>query len=167
MSDQGYTQPEGGEEDTGICCRSWSPLGRKLGYYITFLAGLILFVVGIIDVLFASVVPLVCGSCLCIFSPLWIKSPKDLFLDLKNPVRLLSLLIFLGFLVAAIIVMAADKLSFFLKILLGSCLALSGIWYFLSYFENGQKACIAFIKTCCGKGEENQGGSEQQPQSSE
>ena len=84
MSDQGYTQPEEGQQEevlTGICCTTWSPLARKIGYYLTFLVGVIVFVVGIIDLIGASVIPLVIGSFLCLLSPLWIKSPKDLCMD--------------------------------------------------------------------------------------
>ena len=160
MSDQGYTQPEGGQQEelTGIFCTCWSPLARKIGYYLTFLAGGIIFVVGIIDLLGASVIPLVIGSCLCLFSPLWIKSPKDLCLDFKNPARLVSLLIFFGFLSATIIVIATKNDGFFISLLLGICLVLSGVWYFLSYFDNGQKACIAFLKTCCGKDDQGNSG---------
>ena len=171
MSDQGYTQPEEGQQEelTGIFCTCWSPLARKIGYYLTFLVGGIIFIVGIIDLLGASVIPLIIGSCLCLFSPLWIKSPKDLCLDFKNPSRLLSFLIFFGFLVATIIVVLADKDSLIITVLLGVCLVLSGIWYSLSYFENGQKACIAFLKTCFGKGEQGNSGNtaSSEPQTSE
>ena len=166
MSDQGYTQPEeGGEELTGIFCTCWSPLARKLGYYITFFAGAVVFVIGLIDLVTASVIPLLIGSLLCLLSPLWIKSPKDILLDCKNPSRLVSLLIYVGFLIVLIIVIATDKDNFVITLLLGICLGASGIWYFLSFFEKGQKACIAFLKACCGKDEEgksdNTGGDQQ------
>ena len=156
MSDQGYTQPDDQEEeDTGLFCRNCSPAMRKLGYYLTFLAGIIIFVLGIINILSANVAFLIVGSLVTILSPLWIKSPKILCIELKNPVRLLSTLIFLGFLIATIIATTTLE-STILSVILGICLALAGIWYFLSFFKNGQKACIAFLKTCCGKAEQQE-----------
>ena len=128
---------------------------RKLGYYLTFLAGIIIFVLGIINILSANVAFLIVGSLVTILSPLWIKSPKILCIELKNPVRLLSTLIFLGFLIATIIATTTLD-STILSVILGICLALAGIWYFLSFFKNGQKACIAFLKACCGKEEQQE-----------
>ena len=157
MSDQGYSQPEEKqeEEDTGLFCRNCSAATRKLGYYLTVLAGVVFFILGIFSLFGASVYLLIMGSLLFVLSPLWIKSPKNLCIELKNPIRLVSTLIFLGFLIATIsssLIIKNDVLT----IIFGIGLALSGIWYFLSFFKNGQQACIAFIKTCCGKGEEKQ-----------
>ena len=41
----------------------------------------------------------------------------------------------------------------FWSVVLGILLAVSGVWYFLTFCPNGQKACIGCIKDCCGKGE--------------
>ena len=157
MSDQGYSPAESGqeeEEDTGLFCQGCSPLGRKIGYYLTLLAGLIVFALGIIDVIGASVFFLIAGSFLILLCPLWIKSPAGLCKHFKDPLRLSSLIIFLAFLIFTIVCIAID--SDFLKYIAGIGLAISGVWYFLSYFKNGQKACIAFCKTCCQK-DENSG----------
>jgi hypothetical protein len=155
MSDQGYTQPEGNDEEKVLFCGNWPPIVRKIGYYLTFLVGVIIFLIGVIDLISTSVIPLIIGSVVTILSPLWIKSPKGLCLYLKSPLRLTSAILFIGFLIATII---GNYLidSFIVRIVLGVCLALSGIWYFLSFFENGHKACIACIKACCGK--DQQGG---------
>ena len=151
MSDQGYTAAEDENgEDGGIFCQNCSPTTRKIGYYLTILAGIVLYVFGIFNLLTLQVVFLVAGSLFLILAPLWVKSPKALFQDLKNPLRLTSFLIFLACLVATIIVWLIVK-NTILTVICGVLLALSGIWYFLSFFQNGQKACIACIKSCFGK----------------
>ena len=156
MSDQGYTAQENPEEeDGGIFCQSCSPLVRKIGYYLTFLAGVIIFVVGIIDLITLSVIPLIIGSLVSLLSPLWIKSPKRCVIDMKNPLRLTSFIFFIGFLVATIVSVYVIE-STFVTIIFGVFLAIAGIWYFLSFFKNGQKACIACIKACCSKSENQQ-----------
>ena len=66
-----------------------------------------------------------------------------------------SALIFIVFLVLNILnsILWDKGESGFLTYLLGICLALSGGWYFLTFFPNGQKACIACVKSCCGGSE--------------
>ena len=156
MSDQGYTQQNEQEEDTGLFCRNCSPVTRKIGYYLTFIAGVILFIIGLVLMFTASVALLIIGGLLVVLSPLWIKSPKNLCIALKNPLRLTSTILFLGFLIATIIAALVIKKDA-LTIVLGIFLGLSGIWYFLSFFQNGQEACWAFLKTCCCKKKEEQG----------
>ena len=144
------------DELDGIFCRSLSPLTRKIGYYLTYLVGFVVFIVGLIDIFTGSVVPLIIGSVLILFSPLWVKSPKSMCYDFKNPQRLPSFLIYFVFLVGLILEICLLD-SFVLRIVLGVCLAFSGIWYFLSFFKNGQKACLSCMKACCGKSEESEG----------
>ena len=155
MSDQGYTQQDDQkqeEEDTGLFCRNCSLTTRKIGYYLTILGGVVLFVLGIINMFTGAVAFLIIGSLVAVLSPLWIKSPRNLCIELKNPIRLVSTLLFLGFLTATIITSLLKKDV--LKLIFGVCLAFAGIWYFLSFFKNGQEACIAFLKTCCCKKED-------------
>ena len=157
MSDQGYAPQEDEQgEDGGIFCQSCSPVTRKIGYYVQFLGGIVIFVIGIFNLIGLSVGFLIVGSILTILSPLWIKSPKRCLLDLKDPGRLVSCIIFLSLLVATIVVSKMTDSSFIIAIV-GFCLALAGIWYFLSFFQNGQSALMACIKTCCGKNENSQG----------
>ena len=158
MSEQEPAYEAKGEED-GIFCQNCSPFVRKLGYYLTFLIGIVVFVVGILTLIEAAVYPLIIGSVIIVLSPLWIKSPAGLCRDLKNPVRLTSCILFFAFLIGTIVSNFLFKNSDgeFITWILGVCLAASGIWYFLSYFENGQKACVACIKACCGKSEESSG----------
>ena len=154
MSDQGYTADEDENgEDGGIFCQNLSPTTRKLGYYATILVGVIVFVLGIVNLLTLSIIFLIVGSLLLILAPLWVKSPKALLKDLKNPVRLTSFLIFFCCLVAAIVLPLLLDDNIIIKIICGVLLVFSGIWYFLSFFQNGQKACIACIKSCFGKDE--------------
>ena len=146
MSDQGYTAAE--SEDTGIFCHTCSPLTRKIGYYVTFGFGFIVFGIGIIMMITLSSYLLVAGSLIILLSPLWIKSPSVLCNELKNPLRLTSCIIFLAFLALSIANLIMDW-SFIINIIGGIGLAISGIWYFLSFFENGQKACVECMKACC------------------
>ena len=158
MSDQGYTSQDDQQgEDGGIFCQNCSPVSRKLGYWLQFLGGVVLFVIGIFDLIGASVTFLIVGSVLAITSPLWVKSPKRCCLDMKDPGRLVSCIIFLSLLGVTIFVNFAVG-NFVVKLIVGVCLALAGIWYFLSFFQNGQTALVACIKACCGKNENSQGG---------
>lgn len=144
-------EESGNDGDTGgLFCQSCSPTTRKLGYYITAAIGFFLFIYGIVSLLGGNIWFLTVGCLVILFSPLWIKNCKSCFLDLKNPIRITSTIIFLVFLAATIILNIFFD-SLIIKIITGICLALAGIWYFLSYFENGQKACISCLKGCCGK----------------
>ena len=158
MSDQGYTSQDDQQgEDGGIFCQNCHPTTRKIGYYLQFFAGIVAFGFGIIFLFLLSVTFLIVGSLLIILSPLWIKSPKRCFLDLKDPGRLISFIIFLVFLGATVFVSTQEgDIFYLLKIVFGACLAVSGIWYFLSFFQNGQTALVVCIKTCCGKNENSQ-----------
>ncbi len=162
MSDQGYTAAEDQDDDGGIFCQNCSPTTRKLGYYITFLAGVLTFGFGIVSLIAFSVAFLIAGSLLVLFCPLWIKSPAALCRDLKNPLRLSSCILFLACLAATIVCFLVLE-SDLLKVIPGIFLAIAGIWYFLSFFKNGQKACISCIKTCCGKSSEEQSGEASAP----
>ena len=161
MSDQGYSPAEetgqSEEEDTVLFCRSWSPMGRKCGYYITFLGGGIVFLLGIIDLIGASIVFLIIGSILMLLCPLWIKSPSAIIKKLKESLKLSSLIIYLVFLTLTFVNYVAID-SDILTYIFGFGLVISGIWYFLSYFENGQEACLACVKTCFKGKEESSGG---------
>ena len=154
MADTNYTQAgtASAEEDTGLFCRNCSPLTRKLGYWFTLAVGVIAYVLGIVNLISFSYTFLIAGSVIIIFSPLWIKSPCNLIKDLKNPIRITSLIIFLGCIVFAILCAINDWGSV-IRIVSGVCLAVAGIWYFLSFFQNGQEACINCLKDCCKKKE--------------
>ena len=152
MSEQGYTSSENGQEvDDGLFCRNCSPDCRKIGYYLTFLVGIVIFVLGIIFFFVLNVSFIIVGSVTIILSPLWIKSPKSLVVSLRHPLRFTSLLIYLGFLAATIAIGVTNEGKGFLYTLFGILLGASGIWYFLSYFENGQQALITCCKTCFKK----------------
>ena len=145
MSDQ-EASSEGDER--GMCCKSCSTTTTKCGYYLTFALGLLIFGYGIVDLIKGKVYFLIIGSLVILFCPLWIKDCSSCFKDLKNPMRLSSTLIFLLFLALTI----TFQLIIYVKGLnyvFGICLGISGIWYFLSFFESGQKACISCLKGCC------------------
>ncbi len=136
------------DDDGGIFCQSCSPTTRKIGYILSFIVGLICFVIGIIQVIGGSVWLLIAGSIVILFCPLWIKSPKKCFLDFKNILKITSALIFIIFLILNIVGWALNWTGF-ISYLLGILLAVSGFWYFLTFFPNGQKACIACVRSCC------------------
>ena len=140
------------EDDGGIFCQSCSPTTRKCGYFLTFLVGLVGFVWGIIQSLTNEVWILIVSSIIILLCPLWIKSPKKCIMDFRNILRMSSALIFVIILVLNILCASMDWGNFW-SVVLGILLAVSGVWYFLTFCPNGQKACIGCIKDCCGKGE--------------
>ena len=140
------------EDDGGIFCQSCSPTTRKCGYFLTFLVGLVGFVWGIIQSLTNEVWILIVSSIIILLCPLWIKSPKKCIMDFRNILRMSSALIFIIVLVLNILCASMEWGNFW-SVVLGILLAVSGVWYFLTFCPNGQKACIGCIKDCCGKGE--------------
>ena len=143
------SEGENQEEDSGgIFCQNCSPTTRKLGYYATFLVGLLVFIIGIINLITGNPLFMIVGSLGILLSPLWIKSPQGCMQDMKNGLRLSSTLIFLAFLVLSIFCYFSNW-GTIPNYIVGIGLGVSGIWYFLSFFPNGQKACVACIKSCC------------------
>ena len=140
------------DDDGGIFCQSCSPTTRKIGYYLTFVAGAIGLIVGFILAFFGTDWVVIIGSFLVMLCPLWIKSPRKCISDFKNILKVTSFLIHFIFLIVVIIGICLGW-SGVLKYVLNICLGVSGLWYFLTFIPNGQKACIACMKSCCGKGE--------------
>ena len=149
MSDT--TQEE--EDDGGIFCQGCSPTTRKIGYYLTFILGIIIFVLGIIDTFGGDVAWLIVGSLIMLICPLWVKSPKKCLLDFKDILKVTSSLVFVILLVLTICCVCMDWVGF-VRYLLGILLAIAGVWYFLSFVPNGQKTCINCLKSCCYKSSE-------------
>ena len=147
MSEETTASPN--DDYGGLCCQNCSPTTRKFGYYITFGFGLIVFGFGLIHMIFNSGTEyLVAGSVIILFCPLWIKNCSGCFADLKNAIKLTSTLIYIIFLVLNIVGLFIDW-GGVIRYILGGCLGVSGVWYFLSFFPNGQQACIACMKNCC------------------
>ena len=140
------------DDDGGIFCQSCSPTTRKCGYYITFLVGLVGFAFGFIDLFAGHTWIAIIASLLILFCSLCIKSPKKCIMDFRNILRMSSALIFVIILVLNILCSSMEWGDFW-SVVLGILLAVSGVWYFLTFCPNGQKACIGCIKDCCGKGE--------------
>ena len=136
------------EDDGGLFCQSCSPTTRKIGYYLTFLVGLIVFFIGFFDAIVGRVVWSIIGSIIILFCPFWIKSPKKCCIEFKDALKMTSALIYIIFLVLTIL-NAILKWSDVLNYIFGIGLGLSGCWYFLTFLPNGQKACIACVKSCC------------------
>ena len=145
---EGETVPEANDgDDGGLFCSGLSPTMRKLFYYLTFLLGVVAFVYGFIR-LFSGEVAFICvGSSLILICPFWVKSFSLYCSELKKALRLTSAIIFLLCLIGTVTFALMDEEV--ISIIFGVLLGLSGIWYFLSFFENGQKACIECAKACC------------------
>ena len=101
-------------------------------------------------VFFGSEGCVIAGSVLILIAPFWIKSLKKCFFSFKDLIKLTSFLIYFVFFVLLIIAVIA-KWSGAIIYVVGIGLAVSGIWYFLTFIPNGQRACIACMRSCCGK----------------
>ena len=150
MSETDTTTSQDEEDDGGLCCQNCSPVVRKIFYYLTFIVGAILFIIGFILSFTGNLGLLIAGTILILFCPFWIKSFKKCFLDFKDLIKLTSFLIYVVFFILVILTRALDWPGFF-RYFLGIGFGLSGIWYFLSFLPNGQKACVACLRACCGK----------------
>ncbi len=140
------------DDDGGLFCQRCSPVVRKIGYYLTFIVGAVLFIIGFIGIFLGSIGLVIAGTVLILFCPFWIKSLKKCFLDFRDLIKLTSFLIYFIFFVLVILTKVLGWGSV-LQYILGIGLGLSGIWYFLTFVPNGQKACVACLKSCCSKTE--------------
>ena len=148
------------EEDNGsCCCPCLTPDQRKIGYYITYGVGLLLFgfgVLNIFNIIFnsnsSSPAYLIAGSLLIIFDPLWIKNCSGLLSDMKSPGRVSSTILFVASNAALIVGFYIIQIGF-LNIIFTVCVVLTGIWYFLSFFPGAQNGCLACMKNCCCSGD--------------
>ena len=140
------------DDDGGIFCQSCSPTTRKIGYYLTFILGAIGLIVGFVLAFFNTSWVVIIGSFLIMLCPLWIKSPRKCITDFKNILKLTSFLIHFIVLIVVIVFVCLgwDGVPLYIA---NVCLGISGLWYFLTFIPNGQKACIACMKSCCSKSE--------------
>ena len=138
------------DDDGGLFCQNCSPTLRKAGYYITFIIGVILFIIGFVATFLGNLGFVIAGTILILFCPFWIKSLKKCFLDFRDLIKLTSFLIYVVFFVL-VCCASALKWTGFILYFFGIGLGLSGFWYFLTFVPNGQKACMACLRTCCGK----------------
>ena len=145
MSDTANNPDE--EDDGGLFCQNCSPVTRKILYYLTFIVGVIIFIIGLFPLFTGSMSLAIVGSVLILFCPFWVKSLKKCFADFRDLIKLTSFLIYFIFFILAILAQTVWKgISIYI---LGVGLGISGIWYFLTFIPNGQKACIACLKSCC------------------
>ena len=85
MSEQLETTAEG--DGKGMCYKNCSSTTTKYGYYLTFVAVLVIFAVGIADLFQGNVYFLIIGSLVILCCPLWIKDYSSCLTDLKNQMR--------------------------------------------------------------------------------
>ena len=140
------------DDDGGIFCQSCSPTTRKIGYYLTFILGAIGLIVGFVLAFFGTSWVVIIGSFLIMLCPLWIKSPRKCITDFKNILKVTSFLIHFICLIVVIVFICLGWKDIPLYIA-NVCLGISGLCYFLTFIPNGQKACIACMKSCCSKSE--------------
>ena len=145
--------PSSSEEIGGICI-FLSESTRKICYYITFILGVILFGVGIF-LLFSednnhSLVCLIVGTGCSFFCPLWVKSFSQCCSGLKTALKLISTLIyFICFCLCIVVQILSKDEDYGYRCAVGIVTSLVGIWYYLSYIPNGQKALVSCCEGCC------------------
>ena len=154
MSDQGYTSANDGVSEPCCLCTNCTEGQRKCGYYITFIFGIVFMIFGVVG-LFGilagqSGTPIffIAADVILILNPLWFKTVGALVSDLKSPVRIVSSIVFISLMVLLALATYGhwgDALIYIFSILNVLC----GVWWFLSYFQNGQQACMDCIKNCC------------------
>ena len=136
------------DDDGGIFCQNCSPTTRTIGYYVTFIVGFIIFIIGVFDLFDNKVTSLIIGGLIVLFTPLWIKSPKSCLFQFKDALRTSSFLIYFLFLVLTIISHFFFDQTF--TIIFGIFLGVTGIWYFLSFIPGGHQFLITCCKGCWG-----------------
>ena len=150
-SNQPYQSPQDNDE-LSFCCQNCSTSKRKLGFYVTLFAGVILYIVSIVNFfgsvfggdisfmypIFACLITLLC--------PLWMKSFSQVLSGLREPSRKLSFLVLLVSLIGLIIF--GNMGTKFFALLFTFTLILSGLWLSLSYYQNGQESLLQYIKRC-------------------
>ena len=157
-SNQPYQSPQDNDE-VSFCFKNCSTSKRKLGFYATLLAGVILYIVSIVN-FFGSVFggdisymyPIL--ACLItLICPLWMKSFSQVLSGLREPSRKLSFLVLLISLIGLIVFGRMG--TKFLALLFTFILILSGLWLSLSYYQNGQESLLQYIKRCLSRGKSN------------
>ena len=156
-NNQPYQSPQD-NDDVLFCLKKLSTNQRKIGFYLTLLIGVILYITAIVNffgsvfggdisymyAIFAAIITLLC--------PLWMSSPSQLITGLRDPSRRTTILILFISLIGLFIFRIFDvKLLSLIFIL---TLISSGIWLSLSYYQNGQESLLDFLKKCFGRNKE-------------
>ena len=153
-NNQPYQSPQD-NDDVLFCCKKLTTNQRKIGFYITLLIGLILYITAIVNffgsifgndvsymyALLAALITLLC--------PLWMNSFSQVISGLREPARKYTVFILLGCLLGLIGSRVFDINSLSLIFILP--IILSGIWLSLSYYQNGQETLLEWIKNCLWK----------------
>ena len=163
-SNQPYQSPQDNDE-LSFCCQNCSTSKRKLGFYATLFAGVILYIVSIVNFfgsVFGGDISLMYPILACLITllcPLWMKSFSQVLSGLREPSRKLSFLVLLISLIGLVIF--GNMGTKFFALLFTFTLILSGLWLSLSYYQNGQESLLQYIKRCLfrSKGNNNFGNS--------
>ncbi len=159
-NNQPYKSPQD-DDDVPFFCKKLSTNQRKIGFYITLLVGVILYITAIVN-FFGSVfgsdisyMYAIIAAVISLLSPLWMNSFTQVLAGLRDPSRKLTFLILL----ISIVGLFTFRI-FPVKALALICifsLIISGIWLSLSYYKNGQETLLECFKRCFGrmKGENN------------
>ena len=157
-NNQPYKIPQD-NDDLVFCCKKLTTNQRKIGFYITLLIGIILYITAIINFfgsMFGSDISYmyaISAAIITLLCPLWMSSPSQLISGLRDPSRKLTFIILVISIIGLLFFRLFDvRLITMLCIF---CLISSGIWLSLSYYQNGQESLLEFLKKCFGRNKEN------------
>jgi len=157
-NNQPYQAPQE-NDDVLFCFKKLTTNQRKIGFYISLLIGVILYITAIIN-FFGSVfgrdisyMYAVFAAFITLLCPLWMSSPSQVISGLREPSRKMTFLILLLSLVGLSIFRFFDVKLLSLVFIL--TLISSGIWLSLSYYQNAQESLLDFLKKCFGRNKED------------
>ena len=157
-NNQPYQSPQD-NDDVLFCCKKLTTNQRKIGFYITLLIGLILYITAIINFfgsIFGSDVSYMyalLAALITLLCPLWMSSPSQLFSGLRDPSRKMTILILIISVIGLFTFRIFDVKLFALIFVL--TLISSGIWLSLTYYQNGQESLLEFLKKCFNRNKDN------------
>ena len=157
-SNQPYKSPQD-NDDVSFCCKKLSTNRRKIGFYITLIVGIILYITAIVN-FFGSVfgndvsyMYAIFAAIITLFCPLWMNSVSQVIGGLNEPSRKYTFLILMISILGIFTFRMFDVKTLALLFILS--LIVSGIWLSLSYYQNGQESLLDFLKKCFNRNKGN------------
>ena len=148
-NNQPYKSPQD-DDDVPPCCKRLSTNQRKIGFYITLLVGVVLYITAIVN-FFGSVfgndvsyMYALIAAVISLLTPLWMNSFAQVLSGLREPSRKLTFLILLISIVGLFTFRIFNVRA--MSLICIFALILSGIWLSISYYKNGQESFIECFK---------------------
>ena len=148
-NNQPYKSPQD-DDDVLPCCKRLSTNQRKIGFYITLLVGVVLYITAIVN-FFGSVfgndvsyMYALIAAAISLLTPLWMNSFAQVLSGLREPSRKLTFLILLISIVGLFTFRIFNVRA--MSLICIFALILSGIWLSISYYKNGQESFIECFK---------------------